>query len=179
MISVKLSKMVGCLLLAQSFLPVFAAPPASFKVGEFTFIRPVTWEWVEVTSPMRKAQLRIIEPATKETADVIFFDFGPGAGGTQANVDRWLNQFEEPREKLKPQITEVTVGGRKVTYVQAQGSFKGGTPGGPAKTTPNFGLLGAIIEGKESSVFVKLTGPAVLAQKAVPEFKKMVESPLK
>ena len=173
------SRLAALALAFYSVAPVSAAAPATFKVGELAFTRPAAWEWIEVTSPMRKAQLRVTDPATKETADVSFFDFGPGPGSPQANVDRWINQFEESRDKLKPQISETTIGGRKVTYVQAQGTYKGAMPGGPPKSTPHYGLMAAIIEGKDSNVFVKLTGPAALTEKATADFKKMVESSVK
>ena len=40
-------------------------------------------------------------------------------------------------------------------------------------------LLGAIVEGEEGSVFVRLTGPATLAKGARADFEKMIESGLK
>ena len=39
-----------------------AEAPGTFKVGEFTFTRPAGWEWVEATSSMRKAQLKVPGP---------------------------------------------------------------------------------------------------------------------
>ena len=76
-----------------------ADAPASFKVGEFEFKRPEKWSWVEPTSPMRKATLKVSSADGKDSAEVVFFHFGPGnGGGTQANVDRWLGQFQEGRE---------------------------------------------------------------------------------
>src|SRR5437763_1487850 len=99
-----------------------AEAPATFKVGEFTFTRPAKWDWIEATSPMRKAELRVNDPKGK--ADVIFFNFGGGqGGGTKANIDRWLGQFQESREKINPKIQETIVGKRKVTYVNAQGTY--------------------------------------------------------
>src|SRR5213594_3853012 len=90
--------------------PLLAEAPATFKVSEFTFTRPAAWEWMEVTSSMRKAQLKVVDAKSKASADVIFFHFGPGdSGGTKANVDRWLGQFVEPREKINPKTEEVTV----------------------------------------------------------------------
>src|SRR4051812_29124713 len=78
-----------------------AEGPANFKVSEFEFTRPVSWEWVDVsTSPMRKAQLKVPNPEQDAgAAEVVFYYFGEsGAGGTQANVDRWFGQFQEPKE---------------------------------------------------------------------------------
>src|SRR5262245_24869880 len=78
-----------------------ADAPATFKVSEFTFTRPARWEWVESTSAMRKAELRVVDEKTKAKAEIVFYHFGQGpAGGTQANVDRWLGQFAEPRDKI-------------------------------------------------------------------------------
>jgi len=157
-----------------------ADAPAAFKVGEFTFTRPASWEWVPVSSTMRKAQLKVVDAATKGEAEVVFFHFGPGnAGGTQANVERWFRQFAEPKEKIGAKSEEVTVGKHKVTYVQAEGTYKSGMPGGPQTPMPNHALVGAIIEAGEGNVFVKMTAPKPLTKAATDAFKKMVESALK
>ena len=157
-----------------------ADAPATFKVSEFTFTRPANWEWVESASLMRKAELKVVDEKTKTKAEVVFYHFGPGgAGGTQANVDRWLAQFVEPRDKINAKTEESTVGKHKVTYVSAEGTYKSGMPGGPQTPMPNHALLGAIIDASEGSVFVKMTGPKELTKSATADFKKMVESALK
>lgn len=154
-----------------------ADAPATFKVSEFTFQRPVAWGWVETTSSMRKAQLKVTDAKTKENAEVIFFYFGAGGGGgTKANVDRWLGQFQDAS---LPKSDEVTIGQTKVTYVQTEGTYLSGTPGGAKTPLTNYALLGAIVEGTEGSVFIKLTGPKALVKSAAADFKKMVEGPLK
>jgi len=157
-----------------------ADAPATFKVSEFTFMRPTNWEWVESASPMRKAELKVVDSKTKEKAEVVFYHFGPGgAGGTQANVDRWFRQFEEPRDKINAKTEDVTVGKHKVTYVSAEGTYKSGMPGGPQTPMPNYALVGAIIEAEQGSVFVKMTGPKELTGSAAADFKKMIEGALK
>jgi len=156
-----------------------ADAPATFKVSEFTFTRPANWEWVESTSQMRKAELKVVDEKTKAKAEVVFYHFGQGgAGGTQANVDRWLGQFVEPRDKINAKTEEANAGKHKVTYVSAEGTYKSGMPGGPQTTMPNYALLGAIIEASEGSVFVKMTGPKELIKSASADFKKMVKSAL-
>ena len=158
--------------------PAWAAEaPATFKVSEFTFKRPAAWGWVETASSMRKAQLKVTDAKTKDNAEVVFFYFGAGGGGgTQANVDRWLGQFQGAS---KPKKEEVTIGKTKVTYVQTEGTYLSGLPSGAKTPLPNYALLGAIVEGEEGSVFIKLTGPKVLAQDAEADFKKMIEGALK
>jgi hypothetical protein len=157
-----------------------AAGPEKFQVSEFTFVRPAAWEWVPVTSAMRKAQLKVPGEKPADSGEVIFFHFGPGdGGGTQANVERWFRMFKEPRDQIRAKSESVAVGGRSVTYVSAEGTFMSGMPGGPQTPMPGHALLGAIIESPQGSVFVRLTGPKALALGAQPEFKKMVESGLR
>ncbi len=160
---------------------VFSAEaPASFTVSDLAFKRPANWDWVEVSSSMRKAQLRVSGPDKKETAEVVFFYFGPGSGGgTKANVDRWLGQFQEPKGQIKSKIEEVVVGKHKVTYVQAEGTYNSGMPGGPKTPLQNHMLLGAIVEAEQGSIFARLTGPTALAKSSQQDFKTMVESSLK
>ena len=153
--------------------------PATFKVGEFTFNRPADWQWVEVNSVMRKAQMKVTDAAKKESAEVIFFFFGEGGGGsTQANIDRWLSQFAEPKEKLNSKVENLAVNGRKVSYVQAEGTYQSGMPGGPKTPQPNTMLMGGIIESEHGNVFIRLTGPVILAKASQSEFRKMVEGAL-
>jgi len=157
-----------------------ADAPTAFKVSEFTFTRPASWEWIESASPMRKAELKVVDATTKAKAEVVFYHFGAGsAGGTQANVERWFRQFEEPRDRIKAKSEEVTIGKHKVTYVSAEGTYKSGMPGGPQTPMPNYALMGAIIESGEGSVFVKMTGPKELTGSTTADFKKMVEGALK
>ncbi|PYK98405.1 MAG: hypothetical protein DME19_12675 [Verrucomicrobia bacterium] len=178
-------KLIRSLLVVSTLIgglnPLRAADaPATFKVSEFTFTRQANWEWVESTSQMRKAELKVVDAATNAKAEVVFYHFGPGsAGGAQANVDRWLGQFEEPREKINAKTEEVTVGKHTVTYVSAQGTYKSGMPGGPQTPMPNYALLGAIIAAEQGSVFVKMTGPKDLTKSVTADFRKMIESALK
>jgi hypothetical protein len=155
---------------------VRAEEHATFPVGEFNFKRPAGWEWVDVSSPARKAQLKVKDADGKGSAEVTFFLFSGGAGSTQANVDRWLGLFEEGRERINAKVEETTIGKTKVTYVQAEGTYKSGMPGGLVTSMPNYGLLGAILESKDGNIFVKMTGPKALVKASAAEFRKMVES---
>lgn len=171
-----------CSTLFASFALVFAASaagPETFKVSEFTFKRPASWEWVEVQSQMRKAQLKVTAKDAKEPGEVVFFFFGPQSGGTKANVDRWLGQFEEGRDKINAKIEEKKIGKAVVTYVSAEGTYKSGVPGTPPTPKPGFALLGAIVEGQDGSIFIRFTGPTALAKGARGDFEQMVESGLK
>ena len=135
-----------------------AEDPTTFPVGGLTFTRPADWKWVAVNSPMRKAQLQVPGAEAAKFADITFFHFGEGgAGGVEANAQRWLKQFtgKAGAEKIEPQ----EIGGVKVTLVSTEGTFSSGMPGGEAKTMENYALFGAMIENPGGLVFVKMTGP--------------------
>jgi hypothetical protein len=180
--------MKSCLRLTQilallSFMSALshaAEPPATFKVSDFTFERPPEWEWVPTTSPMRKAELKVVSPKGDGAVEVVFFHFGPGdGGGTQANVDRWFRMFKEPRDQIQAHTEKTKVDRHEVTYVRAQGTYLSGMPGGPQTPLPDHGLIGAIIEAPGGNVFVRLTGPKALASAAETEFKAMIASALR
>lgn len=146
-----------------------AEDPATFPVGNLTFKRPADWSWVEVTSPMRKAQLKVPGAKADESADVTFFYFGPNGGGDiQSNAQRWVSQFHGADNASKIEAQEIN--GHKVTLVTTEGSFSSGMPGGPTTVMENYALLGAIIEDSEGNVFVKMTGPSALIKDSRQKF---------
>ncbi len=152
----------------------------TFSVGGIQFDGPKGWQIQNPSSPMRKAQFAIKGKDSK-SAQVVFFHFGPdGGGGVAANVKRWLNQFKEPGDQLKARTVNETVNGTKVTYVTAEGTFMKGPPfGGNKVPVPNSGLLGAIIEGKQGSVFIKATGPKAIVKSVEKDMKALIVNALK
>ena len=147
----------------------------TFPVSALTFTLPDGWKSVQPSSPMRKAQLAIPGKDGGKQADVTFFHFGSegGAGGVQANVQRWFGQFTAAEGASKTEPMEI--GGTKVTVVSTEGTMKGGQFGGPAQDEPGFSLLGAIIEHPEGPVFIKTTGPTALVKEAREKFLAMVK----
>jgi len=151
----------------------FAAeqPADSVKVGSFTFTVPEGWKKVTPSSPMRKAQLEVGEGSAK--AEVTFFQFGAGQGGTPAdNVARWFAQFPGSDDKRKTE--NVQAGSVKITFATTEGTFSSGMPGGPTTPMTGYALCGAILESPDGDVYVKLTGPEAVVKAAAEAFKKMV-----
>jgi len=170
-----------CAVILAATGAVQAADSPTFKVGDKTFTRPAAWQALPLSSPLRLADLKIPSADGKTNAEVVFFQFGTGAGGSvQANIDRWLGQFAEPKDKINSKVENVTVGKTQVTYVSAQGTYNSGMPGGPTTPTPDSGLLGAIVGNPgDNLIFVRMTGPKALVASSNDDFKKMVESALK
>lgn len=136
-------------------------------IAGYEFIAPDQWKQSEPSSSMRKAQFNLRTDAGK-TAELVFFYFGPsGGGGVRANVDRWIKQFENLQAK---EIKEEIVKEVKVTYVRATGTFLSGSPFGPKTPMPGYSLIGAIVEGRQGSIFLKMVGQTP----AIEEFEKPV-----
>ncbi|MCS1407398.1 MAG: hypothetical protein M2R45_00556 [Verrucomicrobia subdivision 3 bacterium] len=149
----------------------------TFKVSEFTFVRPDAWGWVQPRSLMRKAQLSVPGKEGGEKGEVVFFHFGPGnAGGTQANIDRWFRQFQEPKAQLNARTETSKVGDTPISFVHAEGTYLSGPPVGRKIPKRNFALLGAIVEAEQGFVFIKFTGPKAVVSAAESDFKTMVAS---
>ena len=63
-------------------------------VAGYGFSPPAGWKSSPPSSKMRAAQFSAGE------AEVVFFYFGPsGGGGVKANVDRWMGQFQDAKNK--------------------------------------------------------------------------------
>lgn len=156
--------------------PVVLGGEAEFKVSEFTFKCPKDWEQKPSTSRMRAAELAVPGKDGLDDAEVVFYYFGPSQGGSvRANVDRWLGQFQEPRTDKNSKEESKTVNGVKVTYVHAEGTYMSGPPFGAKTPKPDYVMLAAIVEGKQGSVFVKMTGPKAVVEPAKKAMKEMVE----
>jgi hypothetical protein len=167
----------ACLLCALA-TTVFAADE-TFKAGSFTFQKPASFKIKSQGGGMRAAELEYAGVAGKP-AEAIFYYFGQGqGGGTQANVDRWLGSFQEPKDKLNSKVEKKKVGSGEVTYVEAEGTYMSGMPGGPKTPQAGSRLLGAILESPNGNVFVRMTGPLATVKAADADFRKLIESAFK
>lgn len=156
---------------------VRAADPVEFSVATFQFERPSEWDWIVASSPMRKAELA--PPAAADGSaqpEVTFFYFGPDQGGSvDANIQRWVGQFQGGPDATNARQRVEQYGPTKVTFVTAAGTFNSGMPGGPTTPFDGYSLYGAILEGTQGNVFVKMTGPEAAVDAATGAFESMIE----
>lgn len=162
--------------------PQAQAPQAAPEAGGLTWTSPSGWE-TQGTRPMRVATYRIA-PAKgdAEAAELAIFYFGAGQGGAvDANVKRWLGQFQKadgtPISEKDARTKKETLNGLAVTTLDVKGTYTGGGPMmGPSTPKPGYRLLGAIVEGAEGPLFFKLTGPERTVASAEKNFRKLLES---
>ncbi len=167
-------------LLLTSTAPALRANDAeSIKVSEFTFTYDKPWVRQQVASAMRAGQF-IYDHEAEDLVDVelVIFFFGAGqGGGTQANIDRWIGQFEgTPESKTE----EKEMGGKKITLLTAKGTYlesMGGPFSGNKTPKPDYTMLAAILPSEQGDVFLKLTGPTKSVEAMGDAFLKFAQSP--
>jgi hypothetical protein len=169
-------------LLAMPAAVVRADEPAegkrvSLDAATVEMVAPAEWKEVEKKSRILDYEFELRGPED-QVARVTMMLSG---GSLQANIDRWVDQFEGAKADAA-QIEKRDIGGREVHFVQLSGTFKesmGGGPFAPGRVVsrPNYRMLGVIIAGRQqNAIFIKITGPDALVQKMVEPTQRMVES---
>jgi hypothetical protein len=129
-------------------------------------------------SSMRVAEYGVEDAPSAELA-VFFFGADQG-GGVEANMARWISQFQQPDgSETQAKRSTRTVRGIDIALVEASGTYGGGMamPGMPPKAAqPDAALLGAIATGPGGSVFFKLVGTREALERARPAFDGLLES---
>jgi hypothetical protein len=117
-----------------------------------------------------------------EDGECAIYYFGPGQGGSaDANVKRWVGQFQAPGggpADALAKTTKKTINGLTVTIVDLTGTymFRPAPMAPQATPKPGYRMLAAIAEGSQAPVFFKLTAPKKTADAAEADFLKMIES---
>ena len=135
-------------------------------VKELKFKVPDGWISEKPSSGMRVAQYKLPKvEGDSEDANLVLYFFGTGQGGSVSdNVDRWVNQMEQPDgrpSKDRAKIETITVNGLKVTTVDVSGTYTAQmSPGSEARhNESNQRLRAAVIETPKGNYYAKLIGP--------------------
>ncbi len=147
---------------------------------------PVEWEapegWKEVrpSSSMRKAQYRLSGGEGGRPATLAVYHFGSrGGGSVQANIDRWVGQFETSDGSSAAEAAETSrerVDGMTIHLVDVAGTYNPGTGMGAGEPKQDHRMLAAIAETERGSVFFKLVGPSATVDAHESEFETFVDS---
>jgi hypothetical protein len=124
------------------------------------------------TSAMRLATYRIDATQGGDPVDVSV----SRAGGTpDANVQRWMAQFDDPHETQ----ANKHVSGMDIALIEVTGTYRGGGMMAGQATTPHpdWTLLAAIAPVPTgASYFFRLLGPSSEVRRARPAFDALVDS---
>jgi len=157
-----------------------AAQPAAASAGELVFAAQPGWVSEPVSSSMRKAQFRV-PGASGADATLVVYWFGPqGGGGKEANIERWVGQFEQPDGSDSHAVLKSatrTVRGMEVTDVDLAGTYVAETSPGSGVRVREEGwrLLASIIVAPEGAYYAKLVGPASTVAAEAAKYKAFVD----
>lgn len=176
------SALLASALFLLALAPVLRAEDETIKVSEFTFSYGKPWVRQQAASSMRAGQF-LYDHEDESLADVelvIFFFGAGGGGGVQANIDRWLGQFQgTPESKTE----EKEMGGKKVVLLTAKGTYMetmagaGPFSGAPKTPKPDYTMLAAILPSEQGDVFIKVTGPSKSIEAMKEAYEAFVASP--
>lgn len=135
------------------------------NVAPLKYEAPQTWSAVQPSGTMRVDQYQLPAPTAEgEPGEMAVFYFGVGgAGGIDANVQRWRGQFTTaegepvPDEAFERKVEEIN--GFKVTLVNVSGRYDPGMAMGGTGPKENYAMLGAIVETPNGPWFFKGVGP--------------------
>jgi hypothetical protein len=170
-----MKKLIALVLLSLALTGMARAGQA----GGLTWTAPAEWK-TQGERPMRAATYSI--PAAKgdaEPAELAVFFFGKSeGGGVDANVKRWIEQFQKAdggSAAKEAKVKQEKIAGLPATTLDVKGTYLGGSMMGPSTPKPGYRLLGAIVEGPGGNVFFKLTGPEKTVAGVEKTFRKMLD----
>ena len=138
-------------------------------------LSPQGWTDEEPSNPMRLRQWRA--PGEVECA---LFHFA-GGGDVEANVERWLGQFEAPDGSPSvsgAQRMTIEVSGVVAHLVRVTGTYITRDPpmSGEITRHPEYGLFGVVFDVSPDPYFLKCVGPALSMESQAAQVSELVDS---
>jgi len=132
---------------------------------------PASWRAMPNPNALRVATYRV----SSDDGDPTEVTVSRAGGSTEANVQRWISQFDHPAPETR---TERKVGDLSVTLVEVSGTYAGNgmLPQNRAVKQDGWTLVGAIAAPGGTPYFFKMTGPAARVHAARPAFDAMIAS---
>ncbi len=149
-------------------------------LGPFTAQVPEGWKEKPSVSGMRAAEFQL--PEGSGQAEVVVYYFGQsGAGGVQANIDRWVGQFTQPDGKPSKDVAKVekaTFAGQEADLVTVSGNYASRpTPGSTeAVNKPDQTLQAAIVPSPNGPYYFRLLGDKAAVEAQAGKFRELLAS---
>ncbi len=167
-----MNSLIGVLLVATFLVP---------QTGTLSYTAPESWKPRPAASSMRVAEFVVPKVGTDaEDADVVIYFFAGGGGSVDANIQRWIGQFQQPSGAPAKDAgrSSFNVGNLKVTTVDVSGTYIAEVrPGATERhNKPNFRMRAAVVETPKGPYFIKFTGPAATVKAASPAFDQFLKT---
>jgi hypothetical protein len=130
------------------------------KADDLTLNVPKAWREGK-PSQFRKVQFAVPKvEGDKDDAEFTVFFFNGGGGGVDANIQRWVKQFQSKDHKMK--VTSGKSSQGDYVLVDQTGTWNkpiGRMQEGRTVEMPNARALSVILSTKDGNYFLRLTGP--------------------
>ena len=155
--------------------PAKEAKPRVVKLRDITLSVPTDWKQEKPRSNLRAGQFSLPPvKGDKDAAELAIFFFGGAGGGADANIRRWVGQFQSKGRVMKAYQGTSPQGAYLV--LDLTGTYN--KPIGPpiqrkTKPMPGARMLAVILAVKgKGNYFLKLTGPRKTVTAAEVAFRK-------
>ena len=147
-------------------------------LGGLIGVVPKEWDAVTPSNSMRIAEYHLHGYGGDEEGIITVFYFGPGQGGdTQANINRWIGQFQSESQPPISRQWSQRVSGMNVERLEVSGTYYVGTmSGGTGESIDNYLLYAAIVESPNGSFFFKMTGQEAILEKHKESFERYIST---
>jgi hypothetical protein len=151
------------------------------ELAEGALSLEVSEDWKTVQPRVRIIEHEFAVPSGADEEETGRVTIMVAGGSVEANVDRWLGQFELPEGgnvKEKAEIKEKKIADLNVHRVDVTGTYKDQRgPFAPAVTRADYRMLAAIIQTPQhGNYFIKFYGPKETVGKQEKAFDTMLES---
>jgi len=146
--------------------------------GALSYQAPVTWTAETPSSAMRVGQYSL--PGGEGAASLVIYWFDGGGGSVEANVARWVGQFQTPEGDPVEPASESTSerNGLTIHELEVYGTYVAETMPGADEhhDEARWGLLAAVVETPDGPYYVKVVGPESTVRAQKPGLALMLES---
>jgi hypothetical protein len=149
--------------------------PLNVMVGGLTFTRPPAWKWAPLPDN-ESAQVCFDVPTANENdpTDVLFYPINKDAKEMEK---AWKASFPEADEPGNSSEDRVKIGPSEIVYLTWRGVYQ--LPNSKSRPKRGNKFVLAVVPGPKTYVQVRLYGPEADVDKALNNFKKMVEGSLR
>ena len=142
-------------------------------VENITYKMPVQWD-----GNISTKQFRLLEVSLKDDSDFSLVLFSNIQGTAEQNIDRWISQFQI-NDKNNIVVKNDSLKEKTISTVELYGTYE--VPNminrnAPRELKNNYGLLGGVIEFKNSIYFVKAVGNSQIIKNNVLAFNEFIYS---
>ncbi|MEE9166862.1 MAG: hypothetical protein V3U24_05290 [Candidatus Neomarinimicrobiota bacterium] len=156
-----------------------ATAPNEVVFGSLALRVPEGWRAERPSSTMRLGQFSLPgnEMGDKDAELSIFSGIG---GGTESNLARWFDQFQQPDgapSSDRARTWRFTQGDMGITMADLSGTYMGsGMMTGQQVDLSNYRLLAAIVETSDDTYYFKLVGPQATVERWAMSFETFIRT---